>query len=205
MKTLARNEAERNQRKEDVKSLVGRSNVDILEEMVCKYITKSTARQKREEETLKLFVESTISSLKAHDIGIKNLELKIEQCAISIKKCLRKDTKENVNRAQQLEGTTVLSNEEEAKEPKTFSEKFKRRLEKKHSLINEHESLTMNIPLVKSIKNEPKNLKCLHLLTEEKNSVDEVKLVMLNERCSAILCNDFPPKRKTPEALLCHV
>ena len=94
MKTLARNEAERNQRKEDVKSLVGRSNVDILEEMVCKYITKSTARQKWEEETLKLFVESTISSLKAHDIGIKNLELKIEQCAISIKKCLRKDTKE---------------------------------------------------------------------------------------------------------------
>lgn len=44
-----RNEAERNRPSEEVKSLVGRSRSDSLEETVQKYIAESIKRQEREE------------------------------------------------------------------------------------------------------------------------------------------------------------
>ncbi|PWA42210.1 hypothetical protein CTI12_AA544840 [Artemisia annua] len=97
-----RNEAERNQPSEEVKSLLGRSRSDSSEETVHKYIAESIKRQEREEEMLKKFVESTASSLKAHDIGIRNLELKVEQCTNTIKECLKRDKVKLRNEKEQL-------------------------------------------------------------------------------------------------------
>ena len=57
-----------------------------------RHIAESMKRKEREEEMLRNFVESTISSLKAHDIGIRNLELKIEKCTNVVKECLKRDT-----------------------------------------------------------------------------------------------------------------
>lgn len=152
-----RNEAERNERSEEGKRLVSRSRSDSLEETVHKYIAESIKRQEREEEMLNKFVESTVSSLKAHDIRIRNLELKVEKCTNTIKECLKRDINDNV--VPSIEETKVMATEE--MEPKTFSEKVKLGLEKDQLLLNELKSLPINAPLVKSIKTETYNLKYL--------------------------------------------
>ena len=73
-----------------------------------KYITESTERQKREEEMLKQFIESTVSSLKAHDVWNKNLELKIEQCTNAIKEYFKKkNVITNENAVQTIKETKV--------------------------------------------------------------------------------------------------
>ncbi|PWA76390.1 hypothetical protein CTI12_AA137400 [Artemisia annua] len=114
--------------------------------------------------------QSTIASLKAHDVGIRNLELKIEECTNTIKECLKRD----INVEQPLEETKVMATE--GMEPKTFSEKVKMRLEKEQLLLNELESLPINAPLVESIKTETHNLKQLQGFFEAKGKLEEVNL-----------------------------
>ncbi|PWA85979.1 hypothetical protein CTI12_AA065090 [Artemisia annua] len=165
-----RNEAEKSRQSEEVKSLVGRSRDNNLEETVQRYIAESMKRQEREEEMLRNLVESTISSLKAHDIGIRNLELKIEQCTNVVKECLKMDTSSHVEPSP--EETQVIAAEEI--EPKTFSEKVKMRIEKEQLLLEELESLPINAPLVKSIKTKTCNLKHLQGFLEAKDKLEGV-------------------------------
>ena len=188
------NEADKNRHSEEVKSLVGRNRDNNLEETVQRYIAESLKRQEREEEMLRNFVESTISSLKAHDIGIRNLELKIEQCTNVVKECLKRDTSSHVEPSP--EETKVIASEEI--EPKTFLEKVKMMIEKEQLLLEELESLPINAPLVKSIKTKTCNLKHLQGFLEAKDKLEGVNSVKLNERCSAILRNELPPKEKDP-------
>ncbi|PWA79808.1 hypothetical protein CTI12_AA201500 [Artemisia annua] len=165
-----RNETEKNRQSEEVKSLVGRSRNNNLEETVQRYIAESMKRQEREEEMLRNFVESTISSLKAHDIGIRNLELKVEQCTNVVRECLKKDASSHVEPSP--EETKVIAADEI--EPKTFSEKVKMRIEKEQLLLDELDSLPINAPLVKSIKTKTYNLKHLQGFLEAKDKLEGV-------------------------------
>ena len=65
-------------------------------------------------------------------------------------------------------------------------------------MLEELESHPINAPLVKSIKTKTCNLKHLQGFLEAKEKLEGVNLVKFNERCSAILRNELPPKEKDP-------
>ena len=65
-------------------------------------------------------------------------------------------------------------------------------------MLNELESLPINAPLVESIKTETYDLKQLQGFVETKGKLEGISSVKLNERCSAILRNELPPKEKDP-------
>ncbi|GKA43417.1 reverse transcriptase domain-containing protein [Tanacetum coccineum] len=84
----------------------------------------------------------------------------------------------------------------------TFAEKVKKRIIKNQvngeKLLKKLESEPVNITLVKYIRETPEYTRHLQELVSNKMKIEELSMVKLNARCSAVLQNEFPPKEKDP-------
>ena len=111
---------EKEQRKKEVKSMMGTIKVGI-EELVSQYIEETTKRQESKEAMMKTFVENTMASLKAHNKRITNLGKTVDECSFAIKNGLHNSavTEEIVNTITTGVAMETIS------EPKTFFEKVK--------------------------------------------------------------------------------
>lgn len=198
-------------RREEVKSMGEVRSKTKLEELICKYLEESKKRQSKEEEWMKSFIKNTRLTLKAHDDGIKNLEVKVEKCTEAIHEHMRKkkETMDYVEMAKAKEygtselmklGVEITNNEGSSREPITFSKKVKRRIEReqKESLLKSLGNLHVNLPLVDTLKHKSDDIKCLQELLEKKFKVEEVASIKLNVRCLAVLRNELLPKEKDP-------
>lgn len=58
--------------------------------------------------------------------------------------------------------------------------------------------MSINIPLVEALSQMPKYAKFMNDLKSNRGKLDDVARVTLNERCSAILLNEFPLKEGDP-------
>ncbi|XP_027356796.1 uncharacterized protein LOC113866107 [Abrus precatorius] len=67
--------------------------------------------------------------------------------------------------------------------------------------------LHINIPFVEAISQMPKYAKFLKEMLRNKNNLEEFETVRLNEKCSAILLRELPPKLKDPGSftILCTI
>lgn len=193
---VERNRSEEELRKEEVKSMVTTKEKVSLGELVSRYIDESTKRQAREEEIMKKFVENTRASLKAHDIGIKNLEKKVKECTQAIKDCL---SQQNDKVDEEIVNVvTIGETRETTSKPSTFSEKVKRRIFEEQLLLDDLGTLPVNLPIINSIKNNSKEVRFMQELIKKKDSLEKNASVKLNARCSAVLRNEFPPKERDP-------
>ncbi|GJU55165.1 homeodomain-like protein [Tanacetum coccineum] len=148
------------------------------------YLKESCKRQDVLNEWMKKFMINTEMNLKDHDSSIKRLE-------------------ENINHLAQLISTHNLTNQECAikLEPasekptlkvETFAEKVKRHIFKENS-----EGEPIHTTLVNT-----KHTQHLQKLVSRKIKIEELSMVKLNPRCSAILQNELPPKEKDPGSFI---
>ncbi|GKD87770.1 homeodomain-like protein, partial [Tanacetum coccineum] len=147
------------------------------------YLKESCKRQDVLNEWMKKFMINTEINLKNHNSSIKRLE-------------------ENVNHLVQLISTHNLINQECAikLEPasekptlkvETFAEKVKRRILKENG-EGEPIHTTSNT----------EHTEHLQKLVFGKIKFEEVSMVKINSRCSAILQNELPPKEKYPGSFI---
>ncbi|GKC11775.1 homeodomain-like protein [Tanacetum coccineum] len=143
---------------------------------------ESCKRQDILNEWMKKFMISTEINLKNHDSSIKRLE-------------------ENVNHLAQLISTHNLTNQECAikLEPagekptlkvETFAKKVKRRILKENG-----EGEPINTTLVNTEHTQQK-------MVSHEIKIEELSMVKLNARCSAILQNELSPKEKDPRSFI---
>ena len=165
-----------------------------IEEFVSKYIEETTKRQAREEVMMKKFVESTTTSIKAHNERINKLERIVDEFQSTIKNRLKSSigTEEIVNTV-----TTGVTSKTTVK-PKTFSEKVKSRKYTEKLLLDDLGTILVNQPLIESIKDDSNSVQFMQDLINQKENLEEMASVKLNARCSAVLRNELPPKEKDP-------
>ncbi|GJU07729.1 homeodomain-like protein [Tanacetum coccineum] len=127
---------------------------------------------------MKKFMRNTEINLKNHDYSIKRLE-------------------ENINHLVQLISIHNLTNQECAINPgpasekptlkvETFAEKVKRRILKENGEGKPIHTTSVNT----------EHTQYLQKLVSHEIKIEEVSMVKLNARCSAILQNELPPKEK---------
>ncbi|GJY71442.1 hypothetical protein Tco_0475145 [Tanacetum coccineum] len=88
----------------------------------------------------------------------------------------------------------------------TFAEKVKRMIikdnENRKKILRKLESEPVNTPLVNAIRKTPNYTRCLQELVSNKTKIEELSMVKLNSRCSAILQNELPHKKKDPKSFI---
>ncbi|GKA13557.1 hypothetical protein Tco_0933981 [Tanacetum coccineum] len=144
-----------------------------IEETIERYVKESTKRQDGFEEWMKRFTESTDKNLKRHDSAIKGLEKKVEQLAQAVHASMTNDFK-SVNQVKTLENVTKIG--ESNRTPRLM--------------------LVIGTFVEKIIQ------KSLQEFMSKEIKIEEVSMVKLSARCSAVLQNELPSKEKDPGSFI---
>nr|GFA66118.1 hypothetical protein [Tanacetum cinerariifolium] len=86
----------------------------------------------------------------------------------------------------------------------TFASKVKRRIaeEQERTFMESLENVPANTSLIDTLRKTPNYTKSLQELVSKKKRIEEVSMVKLNARCSAVLQNELPSKEKDPGPML---
>ncbi|GKF13461.1 hypothetical protein Tco_0054923 [Tanacetum coccineum] len=87
----------------------------------------------------------------------------------------------------------------------TFAEKVRRIIEEnenREKILRNLESEPVNTPLVNAIRKTLDYTRRLQELVSNKTKIEEVYMVKINARCSAVLQNELPPMEKDPGSFI---
>ncbi|GKE73913.1 DOF zinc finger protein DOF5.7-like protein, partial [Tanacetum coccineum] len=180
-----------------------------LKETFERYLRESYKTQEDLDGWIKRFIQKTDQDLIRHNAVIKSLGERVTCLAHTIstnqsdRTPITHPASDNANFVKQ---ECVMKLEPSHDIPftkvETFAEKVKRRImednENREKFLRWLESEPVNTPLVNDIRKTLDYNRRLQELVSNKTKIEELSMVKLNARCSAVLQNELPPKEKDP-------
>ncbi|GJX36418.1 homeodomain-like protein [Tanacetum coccineum] len=176
------------------------------------YLHESYKRQEGLDGWIKLFVQKTNQDLIRHNVAIKSLEERVTCLAhtISINQANQtpinhpaSDSAKSIR--QECAMKFELSHDIPFTKVETFAEKVRRIIEEnenREKILRNLESEPVNTPLVNAIRKTLDYTRRLQELVSNKTKIEEVYMVKINARCSAVLQNELPPMEKDPGSFI---
>ncbi|XP_070049912.1 uncharacterized protein [Nicotiana tomentosiformis] len=163
------------------------------------------------------YIKFTDKKMESQGLALKHLEIQLSQLATLVLEKIQDQSEQQVNNGKNVEIPSELSEEKEVKKkeennikkltdfpvtipfPKTMKrQKLDNQFSKFLEILKILKQIHINIPSTDALLQMPSFAKFLKEILSSKRKLEEVSVVMLIEKCSAILQNKLPQKLGDP-------